>query len=231
MSCNARAVAKNFFFGWNANAVIFRTCRTYFREFRHVNFILEITPRFKRHSQILYKDHGNALEKIPTKSIKIRPIVSAIGMDSNIEHTVIVTGFGPFEHHAVNASWEAVKELSQLCSNSKEFRDIRVVIKEIPVSYEYVAEEIPKLWKEFNPIVVLHIGVSHKAKCLTLEHYAHGNGYKRKDIYDRCPKEVNISPDVLETVIDVNKICKIVNENLTKTGCKACVSDNAGIDK
>lgn len=65
---------------------------------------------------------------------------------------ILITGFGPFNNHIVNASWEAVKELSKLWPQS-ELCNIELITKQIPVSYEYVSTEIPKLWEEHNPVV------------------------------------------------------------------------------
>ncbi|XP_043256705.1 pyroglutamyl-peptidase 1 isoform X2 [Colletes gigas] len=141
---------------------------------------------------------------------------------------IIVTGFGPFGDHVINASWEAVKELSKLHADSKEFIDVKLIVEEIPVSYDDVASYVPKLWKEYNPTVILHVGVSHKVDCLTIECCAHSNGYERPDIYDKCPDESKITQEVLITNVDAHKICDTINENSMETECSACVSYDAG---
>lgn len=61
---------------------------------------------------------------------------------------VLVTGFGPFRDHSVNASWEAVK----LLPNYK-IEGVNLHIKEIPVTYKDVEEIVPKLWKDLQPKV------------------------------------------------------------------------------
>jgi pyroglutamyl-peptidase len=66
---------------------------------------------------------------------------------------VIVTGFGPFGHHKVNASWEAVKKLKD--SNIEDELKIKLVTAELPVEYDFVESEIPKLWKKHNPEVTI----------------------------------------------------------------------------
>ena len=80
-------------------------------------------------------------------------------MDVNAKCTILVTGFGPFSTHTVNASWEAVKELQELWKNSVEFSDVKLVVEKIPVSYNYVSDHIPQLWKKHNPSVssVTHV--------------------------------------------------------------------------
>ncbi|CAL7946680.1 unnamed protein product [Xylocopa violacea] len=149
-------------------------------------------------------------------------------MELEKKNVILVTGFGQFDNHVVNASWEAVKELSKLCDNSNEMSDVQVVVKEIPVSYEDVSTCVPALWREYKPIVVMHCGVSGKAQCLTIEGCARSNGYRRPDIYDKRPDESNIEFQVLETKVNVKQICDIINDNTSKTKCNACISYDAG---
>ncbi|XP_017764648.1 PREDICTED: pyroglutamyl-peptidase 1 [Eufriesea mexicana] len=134
-------------------------------------------------------------------------------MDINEKYIVLVTGFGPFGNHIINASWEAVKELNKLCANSKEMTDVEIIVKEIPVSYEDVTMYISKLWKEYKPILILHTGVSSKAQCLTIECCAHNNGYLRPDIFNKCPDENNIESKMFETKLNVKQICNVINQN------------------
>lgn len=67
--------------------------------------------------------------------------------------TVLVTGFGPFGVHTVNASSESVKLLATL-DLEREF-GIRLITKEIPVIYDYVQTNIPLLWENYKPKVRL----------------------------------------------------------------------------
>lgn len=72
------------------------------------------------------------------------------------------------------------------------------------------------------------MGVSHKAECLTIECQAHNNGYQRFDIHVKYPDETGMEFKVLGTGIDTNELCHNVNKNSMKSGCKACVSCDAG---
>lgn len=65
-----------------------------------------------------------------------------------MKDVILVTGFGPFGEHKVNASWEAVKLLKD-----REINGVKIVIEEIPVVYTYVEEQVPLLWKRYNPKV------------------------------------------------------------------------------
>ncbi|XP_072213404.1 pyroglutamyl-peptidase 1 isoform X1 [Excalfactoria chinensis] len=60
---------------------------------------------------------------------------------------VVVTGFGPFGEHAVNASWIAVQELEKL--GLRDGVDLHVY--EVPVEYQTVQRLIPALWKKHSP--------------------------------------------------------------------------------
>jgi len=87
--------------------------------------------------------------------------------DSSQLHSpvVLVTGFGPFGHHKVNASWEAVKHLTQLDLENE--LKIKLVIAELPVEYDFVETEIPKLWKAHNPQVYFKIRILSQALIVT----------------------------------------------------------------
>lgn len=149
-------------------------------------------------------------------------------MESSHRYTALVTGFGPFDDHKINASWEAVKELEKLWQDSQDLQDVKLVTEEIAVSYERVSGRVAKLWKNHNPTIMVHVGVARNGECLTIESQAHSTGYQRKDICGRQPDEVNITPCVLQPEMDIKKICEAVNANSKNTGCKADISHDAG---
>ncbi|KAH0546121.1 pyroglutamyl-peptidase 1 [Cotesia glomerata] len=139
---------------------------------------------------------------------------------------IVVTGFGPFGEHKINASWEAVKELSKISNDKlKNKYEVNLIIEEIPVAYDHVDSRVPQLWKEYDPLFMIHVGVSGGAKCLTIENRAHGYGYLKKDVKQCSPCEGSDCEVALATEIDVKKICEEVNK---KKFCEACVSDDAG---
>ncbi|XP_020278178.1 pyroglutamyl-peptidase 1 [Pseudomyrmex gracilis] len=146
--------------------------------------------------------------------------------NENIKYTVLVTGFGPFDQYKKNPSWEAVKDLLSLWKKYEEFPNFQLVTVQIPVSYECVSTYIPQLWQQYNPIIVLHVGVSSKAECLTIERCAHSTGYKRMDVDGKCPDETYTECCVLATQINVEELCHI-NKDLAHEYI-ACFSDDAG---
>lgn len=64
---------------------------------------------------------------------------------------IIVTGFGPFNEHTINASWEAVRLLPELLAET----DFELIIEEIPVTYKDVDERIKILWEIHSPWVMV----------------------------------------------------------------------------
>lgn len=63
-------------------------------------------------------------------------------------HVVLITGFGPFHGHKINASWEAVKLVPTESLNQAD-----VIVQEIPVIYNVVDSIVPELWNKYNPTV------------------------------------------------------------------------------
>lgn len=72
-------------------------------------------------------------------------------MDFMFKPIVLVTGFGPFLNHPVNASWEAVKLINKEEIENKH--NVELVLLEIPVTYENVDEFVPALWETHSPMV------------------------------------------------------------------------------
>ena len=97
---------------------------------------------------------------------------------------IIVTGFGPFGEHKINASWESVKLLPKLWNHDS----IDLVIDEIPVKYDFVQKNVPNKWADLNPIFIIHVGVSSIADLVTLEQKGHNKDYDRGDIDGKCPE-------------------------------------------
>jgi len=125
---------------------------------------------------------------------------------------VLVTGFGPFGDHNVNASWEAVKELEKI----GVAHNINLVTVEVPVVYEAVKELVPTLWLEYKPQLVVHVGVSGIAEEVTIESCANNSGYYRPDVCGKtAPSECfkKNGEECIASGLDVAKICQDVNES------------------
>ncbi|OCU00493.1 pyroglutamyl-peptidase 1 [Xenopus laevis] len=120
---------------------------------------------------------------------------------------VVVTGFGPFGEHTVNASWVAVQEMEKLGLGE----EVDLNIYEIPVEYETVQRLIPALRKKHKPKVIVHVGVSGMATAITLEKCGHNTGYQGLDNCEFCPGTqccVEGGPECLHSIIDIDTVCK-----------------------
>lgn len=72
-----------------------------------------------------------------------------------MENLIVVTGYGQFAGHEINASGEAVKLLpSELKVGSKNYQ-IRTLL--VSVDYEDVDKKVEEIWK-MKPHLVVHCG-------------------------------------------------------------------------
>ena len=140
---------------------------------------------------------------------------------------ILLTGYGPFATYQVNSSWVVVQELQSM-GIVHQGRSMPLVIKEIPVKYDAVHEEVPKLWSEHKPRLCIHCGVSHYTE-LKIEQCARNSGYYSPDITGKCPKNNQCepgAPDELDTSIDVKLIADSANKRQNEV--TMAVSDDAG---
>lgn len=139
--------------------------------------------------------------------------------------TVLVTGFEPFGEHTVNSSWVAVQELKRLGLGE----EIDLHVCEVPVEYQAVQSLLPSLWKQHQPQLVVHVGVSGIATTVTLEQCGRNHGYRRVDNCAFCPDSqccMEDGPDCIESVLDMELICKRLNSS--GLGVAVSVSNDAG---
>ncbi|RVE41656.1 hypothetical protein evm_013695 [Chilo suppressalis] len=97
-------------------------------------------------------------------------------MDAIFKPMVIVTGFGPFVGHQVNASWEAVKLMNK--EKIENEHNIELVQLELSVTYEDVNKYVPALWETHSPQVRRGIGrrvTKSELTSLLLDHYHLGH--------------------------------------------------------
>nr|XP_004227022.2 pyroglutamyl-peptidase 1 [Ciona intestinalis] len=142
------------------------------------------------------------------------------------KQVVLVTGFGPFGTYEVNSSWVAVKEMS---STGLEIKDVNLVVKEIPVEYDIIDKKVPQLWKKYNPVLVVHVGVSGVANTITLEQYAHNDGYNRNDNRGKCPKHFCCKEEGSQTLKSTINMKEIVEcQHLQECNVQAVTSNDPG---
>ncbi len=143
------------------------------------------------------------------------------------QRPILVTGFGPFHHHVVNASWVAVQELKQLGVEHNS-QQVPLEIREVVVAYDVVSTTIPRLYKEVSPRLCVHVGVS-PYKCVKLERVARNRGYTTVDIKGKTPSSlacVSEGPDLICTTFNVDSVCRSVSQK--QLDVKFDVSGDAG---
>lgn len=99
------------------------------------------------------------------------------------KHNVVLTGFGLFRDHQVNPSWEAIKD-GQLKIDRP---NINIITKQIDVAYKEVDLRVPALWKEYNPILMIHIGLAAFETRLRIEQVARHGPYIHNDVCKHAP--------------------------------------------
>ncbi|CAF0807595.1 unnamed protein product [Rotaria sordida] len=144
---------------------------------------------------------------------------------SNIP-VILITGFGPFSSSLVNSSWEVAKALKTYL----EWKNpIHIILKQLQVIYDDVATKIPDYWIQYNPTLVIHLGVAKGSKEIRLERYACNTDYCHADNNGIVPEIgqciKNGEPKRLMTNLPLRDICARVQR---RTNLPIIVSDNAG---
>jgi pyroglutamyl-peptidase len=83
---------------------------------------------------------------------------------NNIESTILVTGFGPFDNYDVNPSQLIAEEL-----NEKSINEAELVGIVLPVDFKESVNVTINAIEDYNPILVILVGLSPKARLIELE--------------------------------------------------------------
>ena len=81
--------------------------------------------------------------------------------------TVLVTGFGPFDGQAVNASWLAVQDLASTWTGPEE-----LVVRELPVSFRGARQQLRVAVAEVEPDLVVCVGEAGGRTAVGIERVA-----------------------------------------------------------
>lgn len=99
------------------------------------------------------------------------------------ESNIVITGFGIFRDHQLNPSWECIKD-DQF---NLDIAGLNIVKKQIDVSYEAVDEVVPKLWTDYNPLLMVHIGLAAHESSIRIEQVARHGPFINDDILKCAP--------------------------------------------
>ena len=151
-----------------------------------------------------------------------------INMAETKQKTVLVTGFGPFGEHKVNASWMAVKELERLWEDrSPELKSYALKTREVRVAYSYVLNSLDRIYEECCPNLCVHVGVSPYST-ITLERRGKNQGYRHLDVDGRRPFTgtcVENAPEEIATQFDLEGVCEALSG---RQGVEFDISEDAG---
>jgi len=103
---------------------------------------------------------------------------------------VLLTGFGPFPGVAENPSgW-----LAETLAAGEPAHDAELHGHVLPTEWDAVAALAPNLHASLQPRVMIHFGVSERARSLRIERSAHNQAAHRHDARGRLPVAPAISP-------------------------------------
>ncbi|MGH6736125.1 MAG: peptidase C15 [Methyloceanibacter sp.] len=103
---------------------------------------------------------------------------------------VLITGFGPFPGTPENPSgW-----LAETLARQVPDLDCDLHARVLPTEWEVVARLAPSLYESLQPHVMIHFGVSARAKTLRIERSAHNRTSPRADACGALPGARAISP-------------------------------------
>jgi pyroglutamyl-peptidase len=142
---------------------------------------------------------------------------------SSAAHTILVTGFEPFDGETVNASWEAARRLE-----GWQHGDYAAVARLLPCAYDASVSELVLAIETLRPEALLMTGQAARRGVVCVERFAHNldaaaapdnDGVLRRGI--RIARD---APDWLKAAAPVTAIVGGIKE----VGIPARVSTNAG---
>ena len=137
---------------------------------------------------------------------------------------VLLTGFGPFPGVADNPSaW-----LAETLAQRPPPRDVDAEFhaRVLPTAWQ-AAQSMPRLYDELQPHVVIHFGVSQRARTFRIERFAHNRAARRADAYGLMPSEPQIQAEGAER-FDTKLPGAAVAAHLRACGVAAASSRSAG---
>ena len=136
---------------------------------------------------------------------------------------VLLTGFGPFPGVADNPSgW-----LAEALAARPRGQDWDVQCAVLPTEWAAIAALAPRLHADLQPHVMIHFGVSARARKLQIERVAHNRAEPRADACGAKPSSALIAPDGaarLETRLPVSELA----DRLRTQGHAARASHSCG---
>lgn len=138
---------------------------------------------------------------------------------------VLLTGFGPFPGVPVNATTRLVVELAERAA--AVFPDVRIAAEILPTEWQAAPARLDRLVRETEPDLVLHFGVSSRARGFEIEARARNHCMTTPDASGALPGGCDILRDGAEELRATLPVQHIVTR-LRRNGIAAFVSRDAG---
>jgi pyroglutamyl-peptidase len=146
--------------------------------------------------------------------------------DTRDPHTmVLLTGFGPFPGVPVNATMHLVPELAERASRA--FPDVRFIAEVLPTEWQAGPRRLAALLEETEPDLVLHFGVSSRARGFEIEQRARNACQITPDAAGAMPASARLHQDGTEHLRATLPVAHIVLA-LKRQGIPAYASRDAG---
>ncbi|KAB2913721.1 MAG: pyroglutamyl-peptidase I [Hyphomicrobiaceae bacterium] len=139
--------------------------------------------------------------------------------------TVVVTGFGPFPGVPVNATMRLVPELAQVALSA--FPDVRIVTEVLATEWLSAPQRLERLLADIAPDIVLHFGVSSRARGFEIETRARNICQASPDATGVLPPAPAVRPGGADAMAASLPVQHLV-ARLRRRGIAAFVSRNAG---
>jgi pyroglutamyl-peptidase len=147
------------------------------------------------------------------------------GTSGDPHTTVLITAFGPFPGVPVNATMRLVPELAE--SATLAFPDVRFVIETLATEWQAAPRRLAAVIAEVKPDLILHFGVSSRARGFEIEQRAHNACRSMPDAAGVLPRAATLrdgGADVLRTSLPVPHLVLA----LKRRGIPAYASRDAG---
>jgi len=139
-------------------------------------------------------------------------------------HTVLLTGFEPFDQDPVNPSWEAVRQLDGLQLRD----DVRIVARRLPCAFATAPECLLQMINELRPAMVIATGLGPGRSDISIERVAINlNDARIADNLGAQPIDTAVvtdGPAAYFTTLPIKAMVRAVRE----AGVAASVSHTAG---
>jgi pyroglutamyl-peptidase len=139
--------------------------------------------------------------------------------------TILLTGFGPFPGVTENASASLVQRLAQTAE--RRFPARRVTAAVLATEWDRAPKQLAALYARFEPGLVIHFGVSEKARGFVIETIAANACRPAADAAGMLPRATCLS-DRAPTAFDVTLPVRRIHKRLAALGLPVELSQDAG---